>query len=311
MLKLLLFILLAALGVVLFLYYFLPEKIMQFARKQLRKRGGWVQKSLLVEGRTWPYLEGGNLSKPTLILIHGFGGEKDNWSLIAPELKRDFHIIAPDLPGFGENERRSDIGFDNFTQTKRFKTFVDALGIQRPHLAGNSMGGWIALRYALEYPESLSSLILIDNAGVMGANESELQKLASDEIYNPLILADLDDGDRFLSFVAHHPPRIPPRLKAAFHADALKHREQLDAIFWIMAREMRDGSLNDRLHEVRAPTLIIWGRHDRILDVSSIAPMEAAIQGSKVVILENVGHVPMVEAPKATAAAIREFVQSL
>lgn len=311
MIKLFLFILLAILAALLIAYYLFPEKIFEFGRRQLRKKGGWSQKTLLVEGRHWPYLEGGDPSKPTLILIHGFSGDKDNWSFIAPELKQAFHIIAPDLPGFGENERRSDIGFDNKTQTQRFKAFIDALGIQRPHLAGNSMGGWIALRYAMDYPDALASLILIDSAGVLGANESELQILAADETYNPLILTDAEDSERFLSFVAHKPPRIPPRLRSVFHADAIKHREQLDAIFWIIAREMRDGSLNHRLHEVKAPTLILWGREDRVIDVSSVAALQAGIQNSDAVILNEVGHVPMVEAPKDTADAMKAFLSQI
>ena len=113
MLKFIVMILIALIAALLILYYVFPEKILAFTRQSLRRRGGLVQKSITVEGRAWPYLEGGNFSKPVLILIHGFSGEKDNWAMLAPELKQHFHIIAPDLPGFGENERRSDLGFDN------------------------------------------------------------------------------------------------------------------------------------------------------------------------------------------------------
>lgn len=311
MLKTLLFILMALIGLLLILYFVFPAALLTFAKGLMRRKGGLVQKSIFVDGRVWPYLEGGNPDKPTLILVHGFSGDKDNWAMIAPELKDDFHLIIPDLPGFGEQERVSHIGFDNLSQTQRFKAFVDALGVQKPHLGGNSMGGWIVLRYAMDYPDALGGLILIDNAGVMGTEESELQQLAADETYNPLVVTDVDDGDRFLAFVTHNPPRLPARIKTAFHADAIKHRQQLDDIFWIIAREMRDGPLNDRLGEVRAPTLIIWGRHDRVIDVSCVPVMEAAISGSKAVILEDIGHVPMVEAPKETAQAIKQFIRSL
>src|SRR3546814_6844567 len=83
----------------------------------------------------------------------------------------DLHVIAPDLPGFGENERNPQLAYDVEAQTARLKGFVDALGLDRPHIAGNSMGGWIALRYALDYPQALASLILLNNAGVKGADE--------------------------------------------------------------------------------------------------------------------------------------------
>src|SRR3546814_6124508 len=96
--------------------------------------------------------------------------------MIAPYLTRDYHVIAPDLPGFGQNERNPDLAYDLQAQTARLKAFADTLGLSRPHVGGNSMGGWIALRYAIEYPDALASLILLNNAGVNGANESELQK---------------------------------------------------------------------------------------------------------------------------------------
>src|SRR3546814_6382778 len=71
--------------------------------------------------------------------------------------------------------------------------------------------------------------------------------------------------------VVHKPPHIPARLKPALYRDALKYRDQLDGIFWVIASEMRDHPLNDRLGEVRAPTLILWGRHDRLIDVSCVS----------------------------------------
>src|SRR3546814_19671079 len=94
-------------------------------------------------------------------------------------LTRDYHVIAPDLPGFGQNERNPDLAYDLQAQTARLKAFADTLGLSRPHVGGNSMGGWIALRYAIEYPDALASLILLNNAGVNGANESELPQKAA------------------------------------------------------------------------------------------------------------------------------------
>ena len=85
-------------------------------------------------------------------------------------------------------------------------------------------------------------------------------------------------------------------------------RDQLDGIFWVIANEGRDFPLNDRLGEVKIPTLIIWGRHDRLLDVSCVAVLEAGIAGSQSHIFEHVGHVPMIEDPKATAAVMKGFL---
>ena len=303
-----LILILAPLIALALLYYLAPARLVAFGRWLLRKRGGMVRKSVRVEGRDWPYLEGGDPARPTLLLVHGFGGDKDNWSMIAPYLTRDYHVIAPDLPGFGENERNPDLPYDIAAQTARLKTFVDALGLRRPHVGGNSMGGWIALRYAIDYPDALAGLILVNNAGVIGANESALQKQAANEDYNPLILADIEDADRLMAMVAHRPARIPSRLKPVFFADSLKYRDLLDGIFWTIAVEGRDRPLTDRLGDVKAPTLIIWGRHDQLIDVSCVAVLEAGIAGSRAHVFDHVGHVPMIEDPKATAAAMRDFL---
>ncbi|WP_287938900.1 alpha/beta fold hydrolase [Sphingopyxis sp.] len=309
--KLLLILLFAPLIALAIFYFVFPGRLVAIGRALLRRRGGTVQKSVTVDGRAWPYLEGGDPAKPTLLLVHGFSGDKDNWSFLAPFLTRDYHVVAPDLPGFGENERNPDLAYDIEAQTARLKAFVDALGLRQPHIAGNSMGGWIALRYALDFPDALASLILIDNAGVAGANESDLQKQAANEDYNPLVLAGIEDADRLVAMVVHKPPFVPSRLKPVLYADALKYRDQLDTAFWVIATEMRDRPLNDRLGEVTVPTLIIWGRHDRLIDISCVPVLEAGIANSRVHVLDHVGHVPMVEDPKATAALMKDFLGPL
>jgi abhydrolase domain-containing protein 6 len=306
--RILLILIFAPLIALALMYFVFPGRLVAIGRALLRRRGGMVQKSIVVDGRNWPYLEGGDASKPLLLLVHGFAGDKDNWSMIAPYLTRDYHVIAPDLPGFGENERNPDLAYDLQAQTARLKAFADALGLSRPHIGGNSMGGWIALRYAIDYPDALASLILLNNAGVNGANESELQKQAANEDYNPLVLANLEDADRLVAMVVHKPPHIPLRLKPVLYADGLKYRDQLDTIFWVIATVGRDHPLNDRLGEVKVPTLIIWGRHDKLLDVSCVPVLEAGIAGSVSHIFEHVGHVPMIEDPKATAAVIKGFL---
>ena len=311
MTKILLVIIFAPLIALALLYFIFPGRLVAFGRWALRKRGGMVRKSVTVDGRDWPYLEGGDPAKPLLLLVHGFAGDKDNWSMIAPYLTRGYHVIAPDLPGFGENERNPDLAYDLQAQTARLKAFADALGLRRPHVGGNSMGGWIALRYAIDYPDALASLILLNNAGVNGANESDLQKQAANEDYNPLVLANLADADRLVAMVVHKPPHIPARLKPVLYADALRYRDQLDGIFWTIATEGRDHPLNGRLGEVKVPTLIIWGRHDKLIDVSCVPVLEAGIAGSRSHIFEHVGHVPMIEDPKATAAVMKDFLAGL
>ena len=301
-------VLISAIVFLTLLYFFFPEQIVLLARWLMRQRARVERKTVTVDGRTWPYLEGGDPSKPTLVMVHGFGADKDHWTFYAPWLTKDYHLIAPDLPGFGENDRDGELPFDVGSQAARLKAFLDALGIDRPHLGGNSMGGWIVLRFAIDYPGSLRTLTLMNNAGILGADESELQKLAANRDYNPLTIANLEDADRLIAFVVRKPTFLPARLKPVIYADALKHRDLLDKIFWAIADEMEAKPLNDELGKVTVPTLIIWGRHDKLIDVSCVAVLEQGIAGSRSHIFEHVAHVPMIEDPKATAEVQRAFL---
>ncbi|MBA4751431.1 MAG: alpha/beta fold hydrolase [Sphingopyxis sp.] len=306
--KILLVLIFAPLISLALLYFLFPEQLVQLMRWLMRRRARVMRKTVTVDGRVWPYLEGGDRSKPTLVMVHGFGADKDHWTFYAPWLTKDYRLIAPDLPGFGENDRDGELPFDVTSQAARLKGFLDALGIDRPHLGGNSMGGWIALRFAIDYPDRLRTLTLMNNAGIVGADESELQKLAADRDYNPLVLASLEDADRLIAFVVRKPTYVPARLKPVIYADALRHRDLLDKIFWVIADEMEEKPLNDELGKVTVPTLILWGRHDKLIDVSCVAVLEAGIAGSAKHIFEDVAHVPMIEAPKATATVQREFL---
>ncbi|WP_260580824.1 alpha/beta fold hydrolase [Sphingopyxis sp. PET50] len=306
--KILLILIAAPLIALALLYFVFPERLVALARWLMRRRARFVQNSVTVDGRVWPYLEGGDASKPVLVMVHGFGADKDHWSFYAPWLTRDYRVIAPDLPGFGENDRDPALPYDVASQSERLKGFLDALGLERPHLGGNSMGGWIALRFAIDHPGRLRTLTLMNNAGIMGEKESLLQQQAADRSYNPLVLADLDDAERLIAFVVHKPTRVPARLKPAIYGDALRHRDLLDTIFWIIADDMERNPLNDELGKVTVPTLIIWGRHDKLIDVSCVAVLEAGIAGSRSHIFDHVAHVPMMEDPKATAEVQREFL---
>ena len=181
------------------------------------------------------------------------------------------------------------------------REFLDALGIDRCHLAGNSMGGFVALRFALDFPDRLASLTLLDNAGVAGAGSSDLQR-SIEQGENPLELKTVADVDRLLAFVYRRPPFMPHGFKKVLLDDALANAQLLDEVFWTLADEGIAGVLNARLGEVQVPTLIVWGRHDQLIDVSAVDELRRGIAHSVAVIFEHVGHVPMLEAPQETAA---------
>jgi abhydrolase domain-containing protein 6 len=293
-------ILFGAIAVFAVIYFFFPALLVGAVIGSMRKWGRMRVRSVVVNGIEWPYLEGGPADAETIVMVHGFGGDKDNWPLYARYFTRRFRVIAPDLPGFGENVRKPDWEYGMEAQAGRLNEFLNELGIDKCHLTGNSMGGFIALHYALAYPQRLQSLTLVDNAGVTSRNKSELE-IAIDEKKNLLVANSLEEFESLLDFIMYK--RIPSpafMVKAMFEVQA-RNAEFLDRIFWTLADEAVNGTVTDRLGEISVPTLVIWGRHDRVIDVSCTEAMAAAIPDNKVVIFEDAGHVPMIEKPHETA----------
>lgn len=307
MLRLTLIILGLAILVPLLAYYLFPRPILYWFRDRIRLKGRLTAGSIRVGAYDWPYLDGGPRGGAPLLLVHGFGGDKDNWAMLAPYLTDRYHVIIPDLVGFGDNVRDHDAPYDIKAQTDRLIGFMDAFGVRQAHIVGNSMGGWIALQAALDHPGRLVTLTLVNNAGVMGKEESALQKLPRTD-KSPLVPQSAADLKRLMGFIAHKPRYIPSRFMDVVYADRAEHGPLLDKIFWTIVADGDERPLNDRLAEVTVPTLIIWGRHDQLIHVSCVAELQAGIAGSEAVIFEDAGHVPMIEKPGGTAAVLRRFL---
>ena len=292
---------------VIVLRFAFPEQLVALMIGGTRRFCGLRLESIDVDGVTWPYLEGGNPSGDVMLLVHGFGGDKDNWPLYARQLRRNYRILAPDLPGFGDNAKNPDIDYRIAAQAKRLDAFMGALGIERFHIAGNSMGGFIALRYALDYPDKLNSLTLLNNAGVSSVTKSEVE-IAADRGENVLVVGSVEEFAQLLDFVTEKPVPFPKIMLDHVGNKLVEQRNFLDTIFWSLHDDMHNHPLDDRLHEISMPTLIIWGDHDRVLDVSCTQLMKARIPTNECVVFEGVGHVPMLECPAETASAHRGFI---
>ena len=143
------------------------------------------------------YLEGGQ--GPTAMLIHGFGGDKEHWTRFARQLTDKYHVIAVDLPGFGESSRIEGQSYAPKEQAARLDQLREILGVKTMHILGNSMGGMIAGVYAHQYQDRVLSLTLIDSGGIRSPEPSELSReLAKGR--NPLVVESRADMDRLLDF---------------------------------------------------------------------------------------------------------------
>lgn len=272
-----------------------------------RWRCGLSLKQCEVMGFRIPYLEGG--SGEPLILIHGFGGQKENFSHVAAELRRQYHVYIPDLPGFGAASRDAQADYHIEAQAARVIAFADALGLRRLHMGGNSMGGFIAAECAAHHPDRIASLWLIGSAGVPGAKESESIRQFRSTGEWPHLIHQPSDFDKLVHSVMVHPPFMPYAVRWVLGrrgvADYELHRR--------IAQQALGESppLNQRYEHLATPTLIVWGTEDTVLDPSCVKGFQALFPNSKVRLMKGRGHAAMMEAPHESAQDYISFRASL
>ncbi len=283
-----------------------PEAVAKLAVNLERSRSGLSYKTVVIGDETWHYLEGGPANAEVLFLVHGFGGNKDNWTRFSKFLTGSYRVVAPDLPGFGYSTQHPDWDYSMQSQRSRVNEFAKVLGLEQFHIAGNSMGGYLAAVYSEEYPEQVLSLGLFNNAGINAPNESDMQRLVA-KGKNPLIADTLADYDELLRFVAYKKIFLPWPVRGVFARGAMKQAELHRTIFESIQNDLSSG-LESVLEDIESPVLIVWGEYDRVLDVSSIDVMRPLLPQAEVVVMKDTGHLPMIERPEKTAAVFREFV---
>ena len=270
-----------------------------------RSKAGLVLKTLDVNGKSIALLESENTAaKQALVLVHGFGANKENWVRFAAYLTDTYHVIAVDLPGHGESIKDLSLPYDIDDQVRYLNQILAQLKINRFHIAGNSMGGAISSLYAATYPDQVQSVVLFNPGGVYD-HESELHQLLR-QGKNPLIVETADDFDRLMDFALEKKPFIPWPITSVLAEKAVKNKPINDKIFQDIRGEHRY-VFKDELRKIKAPTLILWGDKDRIINVKNAAIFESLIPNSRKLILEGIGHAPMIEIPEETAQICHDF----
>lgn len=302
-------LLLLVLGCLVGLMAAFPEDVTRMMFEAEQRRSGLELRTAVVDGETWHYLEGGSPDAPVLLLLHGFGGDYNHWTRFSRTLVEDYRVIAPDLPGFGNSARHADWDYSLPAQRDRLAAFVAALELGPLHIGGNSMGGHLSALYTHAYPEQVQSLLLLNNGGISAPEHTEvMQAIYRGE--NPLVMRSLDDFDRLVSIASYEEPFIPWPAKGVLAKRTFEQAAFNDYIFGTLTGE-NYVPLEPLLGDIEAPVLIVWGEYDRVLDVSAIDVMEPLLPQAKVIVMQDTGHLPMLERPEETAAHYRKFLAEL
>jgi len=302
--RILIVVLLAVLAAGTLVYFAFPGLMYRANIGFSRCRAGLDRKGVQVSDHMIAYLEGGE--GPAVVLLHGFGSEKDHWNRFAKHLTPRYRVIIPDIPGFGESSKIPAASYDIKKQAARIEDFCAIMGLEKFHLAGNSMGGFIAGVVAAEIPGKILSLCLIDSSGVLSPRKSEFQ-LALQNGENPLLVNSVEGLDRMFALNFNTPPAVPMPVKIILTKKAIDSR----AFNRKVERDRINHPLDLRplLGRITAPVLIIWGDDDRVLDKSAIPVLQKGLARSTAVIIKDCGHVPLFEKPEETAKHYLYFLE--
>lgn len=249
--------------------------------------------------------------KETILFIHGLGGSLDNWNYNVSYFARSWKAIALDLPGFGKSEKPI-MPYSIAFFTKVIRSFMDKKGIRKAVLVGNSMGGHIALSFALTYPSRTEKIVLVDPSGAWK---------------KPGLLLTVIIGMFGSEWWFRHPAPWQIRwfIRRIFYKQGTKPARELERRYaaWALSQEFhllaqafyRAGvdvlysTLRHRLPEVRVPTLLVWGRQDRLVSVKLASYMHRRIPRSQLIVYDRCGHVPMMEKSREFNRDVEKFLQ--
>ncbi len=282
----------------------LAARILTTATNAEARAYGLRQRRVDVGDADLMVLEGGPADAPVVVLLHGYTADRVVWVRFARHLLKDHRVLVPDLAGHGASGFTSGIDYSAPAQAARVAAVLDRFGVEQAHVAGNSMGGFVAATLAVERPDLVASLLLSDAVGVASPEPSDAE-LALLEGRNPFLLDDVSHFADFYAMTMAKAPFLPRFLKAAIAADYVARRDELEEIF--------DGlfgvaTLDDRLGEIAAPTLVMWGEQDRLVHPSTAAVWTDGIAGARTITYSEAGHMPMLEIPRRSSADYRAFL---
>jgi pimeloyl-ACP methyl ester carboxylesterase len=256
--------------------------------------------SVIVGGHRIHYYVRGPVSGKPVVLLHGLGGRSEDWVNLAPYLeKAGYRVYTPDLLGFGQSEEPHNASYSITDQADLVVGFMDAIGLRQVDLGGWSMGGWIAQKVAVENPERVNRLVLMDSAGL------KMPPSWNTHLFTPTTPAELN---QLHALLMPHPPALP-RFVAQ---DMIR----LSASYgWVIKRALASmltakDVMDDDLPSLKMPVLILWGGQDRITPLSEGMAMHALIPQSLLRVASECGHIAPQACTDQFGPEMTNFLQS-
>ena len=269
-----------------------------------------------INGLTVHYKETGQ-GEPVFILLHGFGASEFSWREVMGPLSTSGRVIAYDRPAFGLTERPLD---GNWTGANPYSVqgnvelldgLMNELGVEKAILVGNSAGGEVAAAYALEHPERVQGLVLVDPAvGGGRIPQWAVSVMALPQIRNlaPLLVRSIagEMGNDTIRQAWHDPSRIDPEVYQGYRRP-LKANNWDKALYEFTIAGNTD-NYSGRLADLTMPVLVVTGDDDRVVPTAQSIQLSREIPGAELVVLKDCGHVPQEECPDQFMTSVQAFL---
>lgn len=265
-----------------------------------------------VDGVRVHYQEFGDISRPTIILIHGYTASVYVWKTTAPLLAdAGFHVIAVDLLGFGYSDKPSWFDYAIQSQARMVSRFMNRLGIGRATVIGNSYGGAIAATVALDYPERVEKLVLVDAVINDEVKNHPILRLVAYRGIGEIVTPFLADSRIFLrrrmhGTIARANRHLITKDRIESVRRPLSSREGHYSLL-ATSRAWDANHIEQDAHLIDAPTLIIWGDQDTVIPIKNGYKLHQEILNSRFVVLKDCGHVPQEERSELFTELVAEF----
>jgi len=281
--------------IVLFVVFLLrPIATTFWFRRAALIRAGFRKTKVATTVGTQTLFQGG--AGPVLVLLHGAGDQAGTWHRIAPDLKRHFQLVMPDLAGHGQSDPTEGTLSLGTLLTALEQVLDDIPGRYAPGtLVGNSLGAWMAILYAQKHPQCVTRVILIGGGPIRGASQIGIMPKNREEARRAFD-ATLDPSTR-------RPPN--------FLLDDLVRVSNTGPISRLLAAGEADFSkylLEGKLSAFPLPVNLIWGASDRLVPLDYAKKLQSQLPHCTLTVLERCGHVPQIEHPGQLLQALLQVL---
>lgn len=256
--------------------------------------------------------------EPVFVVLHGFGASLYSWQAVTEPLSLLGQVIAYDRPGFGLTERplswEGQNPYGPEAQVALLIALLDHFGVDQAILVGNSAGGALAMQVALEHPERVKVLVLVDPAVYSsgGAPAWALPLLSTPQMRHlgPLVARQIQTrGPELIELAWHDPARLTPEMLALYQKPL--QVDDWDKALWEFTAASRPLGLDRRLSEITLPVLVVTGDDDRIVPTADSIRLAGELPDARLAVIASAGHVPHEESPTAFMDAVHNFLSTI